>query len=98
MLMDFDMEDAKDQVLWVGDNLRKDVGLGKQLGVKTVWAKYGTNIDDEIRERLLAFSPDTNVARNVSLDPMSEDSPVPDFVLPTCSHLSDVLKAIIKTV
>lgn len=97
VLMDFEMEDAKDQVLWVGDNLRKDVGLGKQLGVKTVWAQYGTNIATEIREGLLAFSPDTNVARNVSLDPMSDESPVPDFVLPSCSHLSDVLKSVIKT-
>ena len=97
VLMDFDMEDDKDQVLWVGDNLRKDVGLGKRLGVKTVWAQYGTNIEENIRERLLAFSPDTNVARNVSLDPMSKDSPTPDYILPTCSHLSEVLKTVINS-
>jgi len=81
VLMDFDMEDYLDQILWVGDNLRKDVGLGRKLGVHTAWAEYGTRIPAELKKRLLAFSPDTNVHKNVALDPLSPDSPIPDVTL-----------------
>jgi FMN phosphatase YigB (HAD superfamily) len=87
VLMDFDMESHMQDVLWIGDNLRKDVGLGRRLGVHTGWARYGTVIRQEARDTLLLFSPQTNVAKNVSLDPQSEESPQPDFVLESFADL-----------
>lgn len=91
VLMDFEMESHLGDVLWVGDNLRKDVGLGKRLGVHTGWARYGTDVRPEARELLLQFSPLGNVAKNVALDPQSEESPRPDFVLET---FADIIPAI----
>ena len=90
VLMDFEMESHLGDVLWVGDNLRKDVGLGRRLGVHTGWAKYGTVIRDEARQLLLKFSPQNNIAKNVSLDPLSQDAPQPDFVL---ENFEDIIPA-----
>jgi len=87
VLMDFEMESHRMDVLWVGDNLRKDVGLGKRLGVHTGWARYGTVIQDASKKLLLEFSPQNNVAKNVALDPANQDSPQPDFVLETFSDM-----------
>jgi FMN phosphatase YigB (HAD superfamily) len=91
VLMDFDMEPHLGDVLWVGDNLRKDVGLGKRLGVHTVWAQYGTIIRSEAKDLLLQFSPMGNVAKNVALDPKNSESPQPDFVL---ESFADIMQAI----
>lgn len=91
VLMDYDMEGQLDSVLWVGDNLRKDVGLGRSLGVHTAWAEYGTKIDPKVKDRLLAFSPDQNVHKNVALDPQSPSSPIPDVTL---QSFADLLKAL----
>lgn len=91
VLMDFEMESHLADVLWVGDNLRKDVSLGKRLGVHTGWARYGTDVRAEARDILLQFSPLGNVHKNVSLDPESSDSPQADFVLET---FADIIPAI----
>lgn len=91
VLMDFEMESHLSDVLWVGDNLRKDVGLGKRLGVHTGWARYGTDVRKEARDILLQFSPMGNVAKNVALDPQSDESPRPDFVL---ESFADIIPAI----
>lgn len=94
ILMDFDMEKNTDRVLWIGDNLRKDVLLGKTLGVHTAWAAYGTNIEQDIRDRLLKFSPAENVQRNVSLDPADPSAPKPDITLQSSLHLADAFDKI----
>lgn len=91
VLMDYDMDDLASDVVWVGDNLRKDIGLGRKLGVVSVWARYGTLLDPEIKDKLLQFSPSQNVHKNVALDPKGEDSPQPSFVLNSFSELLHLL-------
>jgi phosphoglycolate phosphatase len=81
VLMDYELEDdeeAKKNILWVGDNLRKDVGLGKRLGVHTVWAKYGTNLTPGSLQLLHKFSPLENIHKNA---PIATDSVTPDTIL-----------------
>jgi FMN phosphatase YigB (HAD superfamily) len=95
VLMDFDMESHRGDVLWVGDNLRKDVGLGRRLGVHTGWARYGTVIQAEAKQLLLQFSPESNVQKNVALDPQNHESPQPDFVL---ESFADLLPAVERTI
>ena len=92
ILMDYDLEDHQDKITWVGDNLRKDVGLGKKLGVCTAWAKYGTLIDETVKSQLLAFSPEQNVHKNVALDPLKDNSPQPNIVLESFSDLLAAMK------
>ena len=70
ILMDHDLDENeadRKRVLWLGDNVRKDIGLGNALGVTTVWAKYGTGLSSEIMERLKIFSPEINVHKNISV-------------------------------
>lgn len=69
VLMDFDLDEKAEErarVYWVGDNERKDVMLGRRLGVKTIWASYGLPARD-LLERLVVFSPPQNVHKNASL-------------------------------
>ena len=90
------MEPHLGDVLWVGDNLRKDVGLGKRLGVHTGWARYGTEIRPEAKDLLLQFSPLGNVAKNISLDPQNSESPQPDFVLNTFADMIQAINQVLK--
>ena len=92
VLMDCGMESSPEKVVWVGDNLRKDVTLGQSLGVKTVWAEYGTVIDPQIKSRLLGFSPEKNIRKNVAIDPADDSSPRPDY---TIQKFSEILKIFI---
>jgi phosphoglycolate phosphatase len=90
VLMDYELDEnkaARRSVVWVGDNQRKDVGLGQRLGVTTVWASYGLPAKD-LLVRLVEFSPPLNVHKNASLPEGDPDTPVPDFTL---KQFSDVL-------
>ncbi|MBQ46069.1 MAG: hypothetical protein CMP10_01005 [Zetaproteobacteria bacterium] len=89
ILMDFGVDPS--EVHWIGDNLRKDVLLGKLLGVSTGWAEYGATVDPEIKDRLLAFSPDINVHKNIAMAPADEATPKPDYTL---QSFPDLLKHI----
>ncbi len=44
------------EVLYVGDSIRKDMGLAASVGVTGVWAEYGTYVSTEYRERLATIS------------------------------------------
>ena len=93
VLMDYNESESieSSQVLWVGDNLRKDVGLGKSLGVRTAWAKFGTEFDRSYLKDLMKFSPEINVRKNVSLDPRDSKTPKPDIVLEAFSDLKALI-------
>ena len=71
------------------DNLRKDVGLGRKLGIKTAWASYGADVDKGLLAKLAQFSPPQNVHKNVSLPADDPDTPKPHFTL---KKFSDLLK------
>jgi FMN phosphatase YigB (HAD superfamily) len=94
VLMDFELDETNElrkHVLWVGDNLRKDVGLGNRLGVCTAWAQYGTLIDPKLLSSLAKFSPIQNVQKNVYLKTDDPDAPKPTMVLNRFSDLLTVL-------
>jgi FMN phosphatase YigB (HAD superfamily) len=94
VLMDHDMDEPytlRREVLWIGDNLRKDVGLGSKLGVVTAWAEYGTRVDSHLLQQLHTFSPAGNVQKNVFLPAGSPDAPTPDFSLVSFADLMKIL-------
>jgi len=93
VLMDLEISDTSDcaNTYWVGDNLAKDIRLGKAVGVCSIWAKYGAQVDSKLMDRLKEFSPPENLQKNVSIDPNDESSPKPDFIL---DSFSDLLKFI----
>ncbi len=84
VLMDYGLDEDpahRQSVLWVGDNLRKDVGLGQRLGVRTAWAKYGVLADEDLYKSLHEFSPVANVQKNASFAAGDKDTPRPSCVL-----------------
>lgn len=94
VLMDFDLDESTEDrasVLWVGDNVRKDVGLGNLMGVDTAWAKFGTGLSDDIMARLKRFSPDVNVSKNISVSTSTEGYE-PTYVLERFSDLLPILQ------
>jgi FMN phosphatase YigB (HAD superfamily) len=47
---------APGEVLYVGDNVKKDMALARAVGVAGAWAEYGTYVSTEYRERLSVIS------------------------------------------
>ena len=93
VLMDYEMDEEPEvrrRVVWVGDNQRKDVGLGRRLGVRTVWAAYGRPAPD-LLTRLAAFSPPQNVHKNAAIADGDPAAPKPDETLETFADMIGVL-------
>ena len=94
VLMDFEMDGPqydRNQVIWVGDNQRKDIPLGKSLGVKTFWAEYGAKIPKDMLARLSLFSPPLNVHKNANIERGGENFMEADHTL---YQFSDILRFI----
>jgi phosphoglycolate phosphatase len=94
ILMDFELDEHpehKKHVVWCGDNLNKDVGLGKKLGIRTVWAKYGAVVSEQMKERLAEFSPEHRIHKNVHLLDKNSHVLLPDVTLNSFAELLTVL-------
>ena len=95
ILMDFEFENHPsqlDNILWVGDNIKKDIALGSSIGIKSAWAKYGTTINPSLSVKFNAFSPLSRILRNVSFSE-SEHKHTPDYILEKFSDLLPILRA-----
>jgi HAD superfamily hydrolase (TIGR01549 family) len=57
---------APAEVLYVGDNVKKDMALARAVGVAGVWAEYGTYVSTEYRERLSVISAKAVSQRHVA--------------------------------
>ena len=76
----------KDRVIYVGDNLKKDIALGKKAGVLTCWSEFGVPADNYSLSKTLAISPKIKIKQNV---PNRDDLRVrPDVTL---QKFSDIL-------
>ena len=93
VLMDFELDekDRRHEVLWIGDNLRKDVGLGSKLGVQTVWASYGAAPGKDLLEKLAEFSPPQNIHKNAYIKVGTEEAPKPDHSIKNFRELLEFL-------
>ena len=56
-------------VVYVGDNLQKDMPPAQACGVLGVWAEYGTYVSAEYRERLAVISARAVTERHVAEEP-----------------------------
>lgn len=64
ILEDFELQ-GKD-VVYVGDNVKKDMPVAEACRTVGVWAEYGTYVSGEYRERLAVISPKTVTRRHVA--------------------------------
>jgi phosphoglycolate phosphatase len=68
-----DFNVGPEEVLVVGDSLRKDVALAQSLGAVDCWAEYGTYVSREYRERLETISA-RSVTRRHAESVLAEDA------------------------
>jgi phosphoglycolate phosphatase len=64
ILADLGLDGA--EVLYVGDNVKKDMPVADACGALGVWAEYGTYVSAEYRERLAVISAKTVTRRHVA--------------------------------
>jgi phosphoglycolate phosphatase len=64
ILADFGL--AGGEVLYVGDNVKKDMPVAAACGAVGVWAEYGTYVSGEYRERLAIISAKSVTRRHVA--------------------------------
>lgn len=55
-----------DEVIYVGDNVKKDMPVAQACGAIGVWAEYGTYVSNEYRERLAVISASAVTKRHVA--------------------------------
>jgi phosphoglycolate phosphatase len=60
-----DLALAPRAVLYVGDNVKKDMPVARACGVTGVWAEYGTYVSAEYRDRLAIISASAVTKRHV---------------------------------
>jgi HAD superfamily hydrolase (TIGR01662 family) len=73
----------KETSIYIGDKLDRDVFMAQQLGITSVWAKYGLNIDDEEYALLREVTHWTaeDVEREKEFKKNFHSNPQPDFIL-----------------
>ena len=54
------------EVLYVGDNVKKDMPVARACGATGVWAEYGTYVSQEYRDRLAVISAKSVTRRHVA--------------------------------
>lgn len=88
IMADFGLNSSeKDEVIYVGDNVKKDVSLGKKVGVLTCLSEFSSPSDSPYLQETLFLSPKIKITKNV---PNSEDLRIkPDTTL---HKFSDILQ------
>jgi FMN phosphatase YigB (HAD superfamily) len=69
-----------DRILYIGDNLARDVLMARRAGVRSAWAHYGTvrrKEDEQLLARLCHWTPDATTADGA----VTRDLAEPDIVL-----------------
>jgi phosphoglycolate phosphatase len=64
ILKDLSLEGS--EVVYVGDNVKKDMPIARHCGSLGVWAEYGTYVSAEYRERLNVISAKTVTRKHVA--------------------------------
>lgn len=89
MLMDFNFEKYnKRDIVFIGDNVYKDVQLCIDQKITSIWAKFGVNIEIENLDVLREFVPERFIHKGIKL---SGDFPKADHVIEDFSEILTLL-------
>jgi FMN phosphatase YigB (HAD superfamily) len=80
------------ETLVIGDSLRKDIAVAREVGAIDCWAEYGTYVSMEYRERLDIISADSITQRHAAS--VHEDRKAEAQPSHSLSNFSQVLKII----
>jgi FMN phosphatase YigB (HAD superfamily) len=82
------------QVLVVGDSVKKDVAIARELGCHDCWAEYGTYVSLEYRERLDIISSSAITRRHAASVFETGQLARPTHALSNYAQLLDVIAAV----
>lgn len=89
ILNDLDIVDfTKEEIIFAGDNVYKDIPVGLELGITSVWLKFGTNVNPQSMKMLEDFVPHRFIHKGI--DPEG-DFPQADY---TINSFAELLKLI----
>ena len=81
------------QVLVIGDSLKKDIAVARELGATDCWAEYGTYISLEYRERLDIISAPSVTRRHAAsvFERGQSSMPVPTHALSNFGRILHII-------
>ena len=79
-----------ERVLMIGDSVKKDIRIAQEMGIADVWARYGTVIAPEMRQKLGFYSAPDIQRRNVSQP--GDVSCTPNWSLDRFDQLLDIIE------
>ena len=89
ILLDFNIDKfSKEDILFVGDNVYRDVQLALDVGITSVFASYGIEVKDEVIDTLREFIPDRFIHKGIKL---KGRYPKADFTLDDFSQILELL-------
>jgi phosphoglycolate phosphatase len=86
------------EVLVIGDSVKKDIAIAKELGCHDAWAEYGTYVSTEYRERLDIVSSNAITRRHAaSVFEQGAQQVKPTRSLSNYGQLLDIIDALAKS-
>jgi phosphoglycolate phosphatase len=79
------------QTLVVGDSLKKDIAMAREVGAVDVWAEYGTYVSQEYRERLDIISAPNITKRHAAAVYEGHTASKASFALSNFGRLLEVI-------
>lgn len=87
ILLDFKLEQyEKSDIVYIGDNVHRDILLANDMKVTSCLAAYGLKVDPQLVETIREFIPERFIHKGLDL---SEEHPIADHI---CEDFSDLLK------
>ncbi len=77
------------EAVLVGDNLKKDIRIARELGLIDIWARYGTIINPRARAKLNHYSAASIQKRNVSAE--GEDTTKPTHTIDSFPEILQII-------
>jgi FMN phosphatase YigB (HAD superfamily) len=87
ILLDFNLEQyEKSDIVYIGDNVHRDILLANQMKTTSCLAAYGLKVDPQLVKTIREFIPERFIHKGLDL---SKEHPRPDHI---CEDFSDLLK------
>jgi phosphoglycolate phosphatase len=91
VLMDLELKIENEEILYIGDNVYKDIQLANSLGITSILADYGLDIKPQALEILKEFTPERFIHKGINLN---YPHPEPTHIVGNFSQLLDIMESV----
>jgi phosphoglycolate phosphatase len=89
VLMDLELKIENEEILYIGDNVYKDIQLANSLGIPSILADYGLDIKPSALDILREFTPEKFIHKGINL---SGPHPEPTYIVGNFSQLLNIVE------